>query len=104
MPRPSKYSVASDNMATPYRGTRAEPREFDFLSAINRSHAKVNESWGACRNTTKKVRRGSKKIPKCKQYKAILGNGLCQDCWDKEIDARANYHRGKPNMPTNDDT
>lgn len=93
MPRPFKYSPISDRMPSPYRGERTSPRGADLLKLIKESPVKVEESWGACKNTVKKVRRGSTRVPKCKAYKAVLGNGLCQDCWDKAIDARANQRK-----------
>ena len=103
MPKPHKYSPVSEGMVTRYKGTRRNPRGADLLKLV-KDLPPVHESWGACRNTVKKIRRGSRRVPKCKAYRAILGNGLCQDCWDKEIDARMNYHKAKPKTPTNDET
>ena len=105
MPRPHKYSVASSNMATPYKGTRADGRGADLLKLI-KDLPPVHESWGACRNTAKKIRRGSRRVPKCTAYKVILGNGLCMNCWDREIDSRANrakYRNNRTTIPSNED-
>ena len=104
MPRHSKrFSPVSERMASTYKGTRTSPRGADILKIV-KELPPVHESWGACRNTLKRIRKNGKQTLKCKSFKVILGNGLCQDCWDREIDARMNYHKAKPKTPTNDET
>jgi hypothetical protein len=45
---------------------------------------------GACKNTSKRLRRGAKIVLKCSNFNVTLGNGLCITCWDDEVDRRAN--------------
>ena len=107
MPRHSKrFSPVSERMPSPYREKRTaghyQRRGADLLKFV--VVGKVEESFGACKNSTIRVKRNGRQTTKCKSYRVILGNGLCQDCWDKEIDARMNYHKAKPKTPTNDET
>ena len=48
------------------------------------------ETTGACKNTSKRVRRNGKMVTKCTNYNTTLGNGLCITCWDYEVNRRAN--------------
>ena len=105
MPRHSKrFSPVSERMPSPYRAKRTaghyHQRGADLLKFV--VVGKVEESFGACKNSTVKVKRNGRQTTKCKSYRVILGNGLCQDCWDKEIDSRANnnrHRRGFPKIP-----
>lgn len=50
----------------------------------------VVNTFGACKNSTVRIRRNGKQTLKCKAFHVELGNGLCMDCWDKTIEYRAN--------------
>ena len=106
MPRPSKWGVASERMPTPYKNTRANMGA-NLNSIIKSAKAlKVVETHGACKNTAKKVRRGSRRTRVCNQFHAVLGNGYCQDCWDKEVERLHNsaISRKKRNKIPTDET
>ena len=58
MPRPSKWGAVSERMASPYKNTRANMGA-NLNSIIKSAKAlKVVETYGACKNTAKNVRRG----------------------------------------------
>ena len=93
MPRHSKrFSPVSERMPSPYRAKRTaghyHQRGADLLKFV--VVGKVEESFGACKNSTVRVKRNGRQTLKCKSFKAVLGNGLCMTCWDKEIESRAN--------------
>ena len=92
MPKPTKrFSPVSERMVSAYKGNKSDGRGADLLKLIKcDARTNVRESWGACRNTLKRVRRDSRQTLKCKNFRVILGNGLCMTCWDKEIESRAN--------------
>ena len=85
MPRPSKYSVASERMPTRYQQRRGGGEAiWKFKKEDLTAH--VNETYGACKNTQKMTRQGTRRSRVCKAFRTVLGNGYCMDCWDKEVD------------------
>jgi hypothetical protein len=98
-----KGSPISERMPSPYRAKRIvghyQKRGADLPRFVV---GKVKESFGACKNSTVRVKRDGRQTTKCKSYRVILGNDLCQGCWDKEIDSRSNNNpqrKGLPKLP-----
>ena len=94
-----KWSPISTRMPSPYSGKKTDGRGADLPRLVV---GRVKESFGACKNSTVKVKRDGRQTTKCKSYRVVLGNGLCQGCWDKEIDSRANnnsHRNGLPKLP-----
>ncbi len=90
MPKPTKYSAVSERMPSRYtapRGSRGtELGEAVFYFKKEDLTASVKETVGACKNTQKKVRRGSRRTRICNEFNTTLGNGFCMECWDKEVE------------------
>lgn len=102
MPKPTKYSAVSERMPSRYkapRGSRTDSGEAVFYFKKEDLTSHVQETLGACKNTQKKVRRGSRRTRKCNEYRAVLGNGYCMACWDKEVERLHNnaLHRKQKN-------
>lgn len=88
MPKTKRYSAVSERMPSPFRqaGTRSREDGNRVNPIYDPTNKRLNpdESFGACKNTFKRVRRGTTKgVAACKNFKVTLGNGYCQDCWDR---------------------
>ena len=100
MPKPIKNPSISERMVSAYKPSRMEkgtpyPYKKEDLTAY------VSESYGMCKNTQKKIRRGSRRTRVCNEYHTVLGNGYCMACWDGEVERLHNnaMHRSKNEPP-----
>ena len=107
MPRPvSKWGVASERMPPPFKKTRGNMGA--NLNSKNKSAKalKVVETHGACKNTQKISRQGTRRTRVCNEFHAVLGNGYCMACWDKEVERLHNsaLNRKRKNKIPTDET
>ena len=83
--RPHKFSPVSDKQVPLYGGPNSRGlRDGEAMHKFPQHDPTDNivESFGACKNALKPVRRGTRTEGKCKEYHTTLGNGYCQTCWD----------------------
>ena len=109
MPKPTKYSAVSERMPSRYtapRGSRGtELGEAVFYFKKEDLTASVKETVGACKNTQKISRQGTRRTRVCYEFKAVLGNGYCMACCDKEVERLHNSalnRKRKNKIPTNE--